>query len=172
MEKGKNRISKETVKAVRKAMCQLNFDMSSCPLYPAIEHEAHYSRTKGSYGIDTHVIYVNTDIVSDFTLFHEVVHSQQLPVSEVSYKDQNTGKINFSMYKKDISECQANIVAGLLTGKITFRQISFLSYIVKDKKDLLYFCQQLAIDDLDSIDKKKFTRSGRVRFNKLFRVVL
>ena len=56
-----------------------------------------------------------------------------------------------------------------MTKKITFRQISFLSYIVKDERDILFVCQEFILGYFENIDKKRFTRAGRVRFNKLFK---
>jgi len=179
MKKDKTKISEKTVMAVRKTMTALGFE--SCPfIIPEIENDDSEKKNSGSCNIFSRKIYINIDLVERFTLLHEVTHSQQIHENKVGYRKAG-GDIDRKLYRLDVSEQQANIVAGVITGIISYREINYIGYIVKNSDDILLICQTIINNrrhnrnDLENwflnrYDlKKNLTRSGRVRFNKLFK---
>jgi D-Tyr-tRNAtyr deacylase len=58
-------------------MSQLNFDMKSRPVISDIIHRDDYASDEGGFNIHTKDIHINVETVNNFTLLHEIVHSQQ-----------------------------------------------------------------------------------------------
>ena len=170
----------ETIKKVRAAMSLLGFD--TCPfIFPDVVHDSQKSKNQGSCHMTTRTISVNVDIVSSFTMYHELTHSQQKydTDSDDGYYKQD-GNIDYSKYHNDIYEQQANIVAGLLTGIVSIRELFFIFYITKNQNDFLYVAQNIVLQKrqgLHALDsnflgkniKKMLTRAGRVKYNRFLK---
>ena len=173
-------INIETVKKVRAAMHLLGFN--TCPfILPSISHDPDLSKNQGSCGMLTRDIIINTNIVSKFTMFHELTHSQQ--EYDANADDgyyQHDGSIDRKKYRDDIYEQQANIIAGLLTDIMSVRELFFIYYITKDKDDFLYIAQNIVLQKkkgLPALDsnlcgrkiKRLLTRAGRIRYKALLK---
>ncbi|MDL1971260.1 MAG: hypothetical protein LWW94_09930 [Candidatus Desulfofervidaceae bacterium] len=165
----------ETVKKVRAAMSLLGFN--TCPfILPSISHDPDLSKNEGSCSMLTRDITVNTNTVSKFTMFHELTHSQQeYDADSDSGYYQHDGSVDRKKYRDDIYEQQANIVAGLLTGIVSVRELFFVFYITKNKDDFLYIAQNIVLQKqigLPALDsnlcgrniKRLLTRAGRIRY--------
>ena len=175
----KGRVKIETIKKVRAAMSLLGFD--TCPFaLPEISHDPKKDKDQGSCHMTTRNISVNTNIVSSFTMYHELTHSQQVFNSCKNGYCKANGDIDLCKYRDDIYEQQANIIAGLLTGIVSIRELFFVFYITKNQHDFLYICQNIVLQKRQGLPalesnfysrniKKMLSRAGRVKYGRFLK---